>query len=135
MSENGFSGILEDSLCWGLFKNVSSYLCSVSLLLQKVTFYGSSLVDTGPKTNGQSLEIAGASQPGVVTKAGLVLFGNDGKAVSPLPELCSHVYESSVKQQPVPNLSLSPESLEGSGTKSDNTCVTLLLSIQGENLI
>ncbi|XP_053285653.1 cytosolic 10-formyltetrahydrofolate dehydrogenase isoform X2 [Pleuronectes platessa] len=48
---------------------------------QKVTFYGSSLVDAGTKMDGQSLEIAGASRPGVITKAGLVLFGNDGKAL------------------------------------------------------
>uniref|UniRef100_A0A8C4HC29 10-formyltetrahydrofolate dehydrogenase n=1 Tax=Dicentrarchus labrax TaxID=13489 RepID=A0A8C4HC29_DICLA len=47
---------------------------------QKVTFYGSSLVDNSP-TNGQPLEIPGASQPGIVTKAGLVLFGNDSKAL------------------------------------------------------
>uniref|UniRef100_A0A7N8WK88 10-formyltetrahydrofolate dehydrogenase n=1 Tax=Mastacembelus armatus TaxID=205130 RepID=A0A7N8WK88_9TELE len=48
---------------------------------QKVTFYGSSLVDNGTAANGQPLEIPGASQPGIITKAGLVLFGNDGKAL------------------------------------------------------
>lgn len=31
---------------------------------------------------GQPLEIEGASQPGLVTKNGLVLYGTDGKAVS-----------------------------------------------------
>lgn len=31
---------------------------------------------------GQPLEIEGASQPGAVTKNGLVLYGSDGKAVS-----------------------------------------------------
>ncbi|MGH0145113.1 UNVERIFIED_CONTAM: hypothetical protein FKN15_024468 [Acipenser sinensis] len=46
---------------------------------QKVTFYGSSLVDNATTPNGQPLEIAGASKPGLVTKNGLVLFGNDGK--------------------------------------------------------
>ncbi|XP_058856113.1 cytosolic 10-formyltetrahydrofolate dehydrogenase-like [Acipenser ruthenus] len=46
---------------------------------QKVTFYGSSLVDNATTPNGQPLEIPGASKPGLVTKNGLVLFGNDGK--------------------------------------------------------
>lgn len=58
--------------------------CFVSLFLQKVTFYGSSLVDSGAAAKGQPLEITGASRPGMVTKTGLVLFGNDGKAVSQL---------------------------------------------------
>lgn len=31
---------------------------------------------------GEPLEIEGAKKPGLVTKNGLVLFGNDGKAVS-----------------------------------------------------
>ncbi|MBN3325837.1 AL1L1 dehydrogenase, partial [Atractosteus spatula] len=46
---------------------------------QKVTFYGSSMMDTTTVPDGQSLEIPGASKPGLVTKNGLVLFGNDGK--------------------------------------------------------
>uniref|UniRef100_A0A3Q0QS14 10-formyltetrahydrofolate dehydrogenase n=1 Tax=Amphilophus citrinellus TaxID=61819 RepID=A0A3Q0QS14_AMPCI len=46
-----------------------------------LTFYGSSLVDNGIPVNGQPLEIPGASQPGLVTKSGLVLFGNDGKTL------------------------------------------------------
>lgn len=49
--------------------------------LQKVTFYGSTLVDNGTAVSGQPLEIPGASQPGLVSKGGLVLFGNDGKTV------------------------------------------------------
>ncbi|TNN79676.1 Cytosolic 10-formyltetrahydrofolate dehydrogenase [Liparis tanakae] len=48
---------------------------------QKLTFYGSTLVDNGPAATGQPLEIPGASRPGIVTKAGLVLFGNDGKTL------------------------------------------------------
>jgi len=32
-------------------------------------------------SNVQPLEIPGASRPGLVTKNGLVLFGNDGKTV------------------------------------------------------
>ncbi|XP_077428645.1 cytosolic 10-formyltetrahydrofolate dehydrogenase [Vanacampus margaritifer] len=48
---------------------------------QKVTFYGSTLVDNGNNTNGKPLEILGASQPGIVTKEGLMLFGNDSKAL------------------------------------------------------
>ncbi|KAJ8400652.1 hypothetical protein AAFF_G00394210 [Aldrovandia affinis] len=48
---------------------------------QKVTFYGSTLVDNGTAASGQPLEIPGASRPGLVTKGGLVLFGNDGKTL------------------------------------------------------
>ncbi|KAJ7999613.1 hypothetical protein DPEC_G00196220 [Dallia pectoralis] len=48
---------------------------------QKVTFYGSTLVDSPSAVDGQSLEIPGASRPGLVTKSGLVLFGNDGKTL------------------------------------------------------
>uniref|UniRef100_A0A8C4ZGG9 10-formyltetrahydrofolate dehydrogenase n=1 Tax=Gadus morhua TaxID=8049 RepID=A0A8C4ZGG9_GADMO len=48
---------------------------------QRVTFFGSSLVASGALPKGQPLEIEGASRPGIVTKAGLMLFGNDGKAL------------------------------------------------------
>ncbi|CAL8335692.1 unnamed protein product [Merluccius merluccius] len=48
---------------------------------QRVTFYGSSLVDNGAAAMGEPLEIEGARCPGIVTKAGLVLFGNDGKTL------------------------------------------------------
>uniref|UniRef100_A0A673AZU8 10-formyltetrahydrofolate dehydrogenase n=1 Tax=Sphaeramia orbicularis TaxID=375764 RepID=A0A673AZU8_9TELE len=48
---------------------------------QKVTFYGSTLVNNGTAAKGEPLEIPGASRPGIVTKAGLVLFGNDGKTL------------------------------------------------------
>uniref|UniRef100_A0A8C7YRV5 10-formyltetrahydrofolate dehydrogenase n=1 Tax=Oryzias sinensis TaxID=183150 RepID=A0A8C7YRV5_9TELE len=47
---------------------------------QSVTFYGSSML-TGSVPAGQPLEIEGASQPGIISKNGLVLFGNDGKAL------------------------------------------------------
>ncbi|XP_066490536.1 mitochondrial 10-formyltetrahydrofolate dehydrogenase isoform X1 [Tiliqua scincoides] len=43
-----------------------------------VTFYGSSLLD-GSVPPGEELAIRGAAKPGLVTKNGLVLFGNDGK--------------------------------------------------------
>ncbi|KAJ6658879.1 hypothetical protein lerEdw1_019515 [Lerista edwardsae] len=43
-----------------------------------VTFYGSSLLD-GSAPPGKELAIQGAAKPGLVTKNGLVLFGNDGK--------------------------------------------------------
>lgn len=46
-----------------------------------VTFYGSSLLKNSVPP-GVPLEIKGAKKPGLVTKNGLVLFGNDGKAVS-----------------------------------------------------
>ncbi|XP_068163017.1 mitochondrial 10-formyltetrahydrofolate dehydrogenase [Antennarius striatus] len=45
---------------------------------QSVTLYGSSLLG-GSVPSGQPLEIEGASQPGLVTKNGLVLYGSDGK--------------------------------------------------------
>ncbi|XP_045682567.1 mitochondrial 10-formyltetrahydrofolate dehydrogenase [Phyllostomus hastatus] len=47
---------------------------------QRVTFYGSSLLCSSVPP-GEPLEIKGAKKPGVVTKNGLVLFGNDGKAL------------------------------------------------------
>ncbi|KAL4655636.1 cytosolic 10-formyltetrahydrofolate dehydrogenase-like [Arapaima gigas] len=48
---------------------------------QKLTFYGSMLVDNGTPASGQPLEIPGACCLGMVTKQGLLLFGNDGKAL------------------------------------------------------
>ncbi|XP_015446930.1 mitochondrial 10-formyltetrahydrofolate dehydrogenase [Pteropus alecto] len=45
-----------------------------------VTFYGSSLLKSSVPP-GEPLEIKGAKTPGLVTKNGLVLFGNDGKAL------------------------------------------------------
>ncbi|XP_075810672.1 mitochondrial 10-formyltetrahydrofolate dehydrogenase isoform X2 [Microtus pennsylvanicus] len=47
---------------------------------QMVTFYGSSLL-TSSLPDGEPLDIRGSEKPGLVTKNGLVLFGNDGKAV------------------------------------------------------
>ncbi|XP_051874090.1 cytosolic 10-formyltetrahydrofolate dehydrogenase [Pristis pectinata] len=44
----------------------------------KLTFFGSTLLDSGPP-QGQTLDIPGAHKPAVVGKNGLVLFGNDGK--------------------------------------------------------
>uniref|UniRef100_A0A8C5GG23 10-formyltetrahydrofolate dehydrogenase n=1 Tax=Gouania willdenowi TaxID=441366 RepID=A0A8C5GG23_GOUWI len=48
---------------------------------QKITFYASTLLDNGSSPRGQLLEIPGSCRPGIVTKEGLVLFGNDGKAL------------------------------------------------------
>ncbi|KAB0405487.1 hypothetical protein E2I00_003397, partial [Balaenoptera physalus] len=45
-----------------------------------VTFYASSLLNSSIPP-GEPLEIKGAKKPGLVTKSGLVLFGNDGKAL------------------------------------------------------
>ncbi|XP_076578540.1 mitochondrial 10-formyltetrahydrofolate dehydrogenase [Chaetodon auriga] len=45
---------------------------------QPVTLYGSSMLG-GSVPAGQPLEVEGASQPGLVTKTGLVLYGTDGK--------------------------------------------------------
>ncbi|XP_034382250.1 mitochondrial 10-formyltetrahydrofolate dehydrogenase isoform X1 [Cyclopterus lumpus] len=47
---------------------------------QSVTLYGSSMLG-GSAPAGQPLEIEGASQPALVTKNGLVLYGSDGKAL------------------------------------------------------
>ncbi|KAF7463842.1 mitochondrial 10-formyltetrahydrofolate dehydrogenase [Marmota monax] len=47
---------------------------------QMVTFYGSSLLSSSVPP-GEPLEIKGAKKPSLVTKNGLVLFGNDGKAL------------------------------------------------------
>ncbi|XP_006871137.1 PREDICTED: mitochondrial 10-formyltetrahydrofolate dehydrogenase isoform X1 [Chrysochloris asiatica] len=47
---------------------------------QMVTFYGSSLLNSSVPP-GEPLEMKGAKKPGLVTKNGLVLFGNDGKAL------------------------------------------------------
>ncbi|XP_063502722.1 mitochondrial 10-formyltetrahydrofolate dehydrogenase isoform X4 [Pongo pygmaeus] len=47
---------------------------------QMVTFYGSTLLNSSVPP-GEPLEIKGAKKPGLVTKNGLVLFGNDGKAL------------------------------------------------------
>ncbi|CAH7320359.1 Aldh1l2 [Phodopus roborovskii] len=47
---------------------------------QMVTFYGSSLL-TSSVPAGEPLDISGSKKPGLVTKNGLVLFGNDGKAL------------------------------------------------------
>lgn len=46
-----------------------------------MTLYGSSMLG-GSVPAGQPLEIEGASQSGLVTQNGLVLYGSDGKAVS-----------------------------------------------------
>uniref|UniRef100_A0A8C9ZAE3 10-formyltetrahydrofolate dehydrogenase n=1 Tax=Sander lucioperca TaxID=283035 RepID=A0A8C9ZAE3_SANLU len=48
---------------------------------QKVTFYGSTLVDNGSIAIGQPLQIPGASRAATVTRAGLLLYGNDSKAL------------------------------------------------------
>ncbi|XP_030575880.1 mitochondrial 10-formyltetrahydrofolate dehydrogenase [Archocentrus centrarchus] len=47
---------------------------------QSVILYGSSMLG-GSVPEGQPLEIEGASQPGLITKSGLVLYGTDGKAL------------------------------------------------------
>uniref|UniRef100_A0A2K5DTS7 10-formyltetrahydrofolate dehydrogenase n=1 Tax=Aotus nancymaae TaxID=37293 RepID=A0A2K5DTS7_AOTNA len=47
---------------------------------QMVTFYGSTLLNSSVPP-GEPLEIKGAKKPGLITKNGLVIFGNDGKAL------------------------------------------------------
>ncbi|XP_034813169.1 cytosolic 10-formyltetrahydrofolate dehydrogenase isoform X3 [Pan paniscus] len=46
---------------------------------QKLTFFNSTLNTSGLVPEGDALPIPGAHRPGVVTKAGLILFGNDDK--------------------------------------------------------
>lgn len=62
------------------------YICD-RVLPQSVTVYGSSMLG-GSVPTGQPLEIDGASQPGLVTNNGLVLYGTDGKAVSVSNTVC-----------------------------------------------
>ncbi|XP_060745088.1 mitochondrial 10-formyltetrahydrofolate dehydrogenase [Tachysurus vachellii] len=47
---------------------------------QPVTLYGSSMM-SGPVPLGQPVDVDDASQPGLITNSGLVLFGSDGKAL------------------------------------------------------
>uniref|UniRef100_A0A8C8WP45 formyltetrahydrofolate dehydrogenase n=1 Tax=Panthera leo TaxID=9689 RepID=A0A8C8WP45_PANLE len=46
---------------------------------QKLTFFNSTLNTEGLVPEGEALPIPGAHQPGIVTKAGLILFGNDDR--------------------------------------------------------
>ncbi|XP_064446967.1 cytosolic 10-formyltetrahydrofolate dehydrogenase isoform X2 [Mirounga angustirostris] len=46
---------------------------------QKLTFFNSTLNTAGLVPEGEDLPILGAHRPGVVTKAGLILFGNDDR--------------------------------------------------------
>ncbi|XP_059017950.1 cytosolic 10-formyltetrahydrofolate dehydrogenase isoform X3 [Mustela lutreola] len=46
---------------------------------QKLTFFNSTLNTTGLVPEGENLPIPGAHRPGIVTKAGLLLFGNDDR--------------------------------------------------------
>uniref|UniRef100_A0A8C0CXL4 formyltetrahydrofolate dehydrogenase n=1 Tax=Balaenoptera musculus TaxID=9771 RepID=A0A8C0CXL4_BALMU len=46
---------------------------------QKLTFFGSTLSTEGLVPEGETLPIPGAHRPGVVTEAGLILFGNDDR--------------------------------------------------------
>lgn len=62
-------------------------LLMLLFMSQTVTLYGSSLLG-GSVPAGQPLEIEGASQPGLVTKNGLVLYGSDGKPVSVSADCC-----------------------------------------------
>uniref|UniRef100_A0A8C5Q1N2 10-formyltetrahydrofolate dehydrogenase n=1 Tax=Leptobrachium leishanense TaxID=445787 RepID=A0A8C5Q1N2_9ANUR len=47
-----------------------------------LTLFGSCLAQDVPVSDGDPLEIPGASKPAVVSKNGLVLFGNDGKSLT-----------------------------------------------------
>ncbi|XP_030893667.1 cytosolic 10-formyltetrahydrofolate dehydrogenase isoform X1 [Leptonychotes weddellii] len=46
---------------------------------QKLTFFNSTLNTAGLVPEGEDLPILGAHRPGIVTKAGLILFGNDDR--------------------------------------------------------
>uniref|UniRef100_A0A8C2PQT6 10-formyltetrahydrofolate dehydrogenase n=1 Tax=Cyprinus carpio TaxID=7962 RepID=A0A8C2PQT6_CYPCA len=45
-----------------------------------LTLYSSSML-SGSVPTGQPIEVEGASQPGLIAKSGLILFGSDGKAL------------------------------------------------------
>lgn len=49
---------------------------------QKLTFFSSTLSTEGLVPEGETLPIPGAHRPGVVTGAGLILFGNDDRMVT-----------------------------------------------------
>lgn len=51
---------------------------------QKLTFFNSTLNTAGLVPEGEAVPIPGAHRPGVVTKAGLLLFGNDDQMVTVL---------------------------------------------------
>ena len=58
-------------------------LLSITLFFefQQVTFSGSKMWNRLPP-RGTTVNIEGASQPAIVHKNGMVIFGNDGKMVS-----------------------------------------------------
>lgn len=58
---------------------------------QKLTFFNSTLNTSGLVAEGEALPIPGAHRPGLVTKAGLILFGNDDKMVRGLHTAVSHL--------------------------------------------
>ncbi|KAM8931074.1 cytosolic 10-formyltetrahydrofolate dehydrogenase [Pelodytes ibericus] len=49
---------------------------------KKLTFFGSTLTSNGPVPDGDPLEIPGASKAAVVSKNGLVLYGNDDQMLT-----------------------------------------------------
>lgn len=63
---------------WG---PLSSTIFWFSCPQQKLTFFNSTLNTAGLVPEGEALPIPGAHQPGIVTKAGLILFGNDDRMV------------------------------------------------------
>ena len=73
--------IIIKTALWHLI-TCQSNSCSAVVCSQTVTLYGSSML-AGTIPLGQPLDMEGAVQPGLVTKNGLVVFGSDGKAVSP----------------------------------------------------
>lgn len=65
----GFGGFFSPTIFWYFSPR------------QKLTFFNSTLNTSGLVPEGDALPIPGAHRPGVVTKAGLILFGNDDKMV------------------------------------------------------
>lgn len=55
---------------------------SVFVLLQQVTFYGSSLTPGDKAPDGTAVTIEGLDTPAIVHKGGMTLTGTDGKMVS-----------------------------------------------------
>lgn len=89
--------------CEYYYKAAFLFKLIICAFLQPVTLYGSSMLG-GSAPAGQALEIEGASQPGLVTKSGLVLYGTDGNAVSsPSPRLNKHPEQTAADMAPCSN--------------------------------
>ncbi|XP_048462616.1 cytosolic 10-formyltetrahydrofolate dehydrogenase-like [Rhincodon typus] len=72
------TGLLHLSSARLFSVGASGCLSGVRVLTEKLTFFGSTLISNCPP-QGQTLDIPGAHAPAIVSRNGLVVFGNDGK--------------------------------------------------------